>query len=470
MVRRDLYMSRRLTSVVSTRALEAVRCPICWDSLSGADHDFSRAVMTTQCGHRFCAECIKRSLQLKKECPVCRVTISHRTLRLAEQEGESDTVGHTRALKTAEDPPLTLTDHHWQCRVCTLANEDASLRCSACHSRRPSEHMPIAPDPARLFVLAASPRAHRQKRATPPSSQRQKRQRVSTTDACESGRRLDESGRVAVNGPEGELDESELDALAFAEPEHPADLADQMPPDATEAGSEFLQMAAREGLTLETSSNASGYRNVAYSASRSSRPYQVQFRTPGLCDKTTHLGYFATAEEGALAYARHKSERALAPEEPWWEERGLVREQDGLPLNLSRQSATGYHSVTRDHDGRYRARIDRIDQDGRVNLGRYETAVEAAMAVARFHRGEQSPQVYDSAARSIAGRAAIATKRAKWREAGLMSDEAEEAHFARIRGSKRSLPPEMELRYLKWRQRESSRQYRDRRTVRELSN
>ena len=64
------------------------------------------------------------------------------------------------------------------------------------------------------------------------------------------------------------------------------------------SASEALRLAEEEGLVLERSSNISGFRCVAKQPCGSR--YQVQFK------KTMHLGYYPTAEEGALVLARYK--------------------------------------------------------------------------------------------------------------------------------------------------------------------
>ena len=64
------------------RSSEALRCPICWDQLV--------VPLTTPCGHTFCAQCIRTSLNARKDCPVCRVAIStHRALRDAKELREA---------------------------------------------------------------------------------------------------------------------------------------------------------------------------------------------------------------------------------------------------------------------------------------------------------------------------------------------------------------------------------------------
>jgi hypothetical protein len=60
-------------------------------------------------------------------------------------------------------------------------------------------------------------------------------------------------------------------------------------------------------------------------------------------------------------------------------DRAVVREADGFELHISSRSATGYYGVTK-KKGRYQAR-SKIDC---MYLGMHDTAVEAAVACARY--------------------------------------------------------------------------------------
>jgi len=54
-------------------SLSDKQCPICLDAFKN--------ITSTPCGHCFCYECIKASLDRKKECPSCRKKMDVRSLR-----------------------------------------------------------------------------------------------------------------------------------------------------------------------------------------------------------------------------------------------------------------------------------------------------------------------------------------------------------------------------------------------------
>ena len=73
-----------------------------------------------------------------------------------------------------------------------------------------------------------------------------------------------------------------------------------------------LQGAEAEGLELLCSGNKAGFVGVVWDAKIHLRPYKAQIgiHEPGLLRHTKHLGYYATAEEAALVYARAARDRA----------------------------------------------------------------------------------------------------------------------------------------------------------------
>ena len=70
----------------------------------------------------------------------------------------------------------------------------------------------------------------------------------------------------------------------------------------SEAAEAAVRQAAAEGLTLQPSDNMAGYRGVRKNCRKAlAKPF---FASVQRADKQVHLGYFSTAEEAALAYAR----------------------------------------------------------------------------------------------------------------------------------------------------------------------
>ena len=85
-----------------------------------------------------------------------------------------------------------------------------------------------------------------------------------------------------------------------------------MPPPLT--AEEALRRAEAEELTLQRSDgNSTGYKGVAFNSSSKINPYKAEVKRGG---KTVHLGYFTTAEEAALCYARTPEAQATAPQPP----------------------------------------------------------------------------------------------------------------------------------------------------------
>ena len=155
----------------------------------------------------------------------------------------------------------------------------------------------------------------------------------------------------------------------------------------------MLQQAEAEGLTLLKSESSTGYKGVAFTSSSKSKPYQAQVKRGG---KNVYLGYFTTPEEAALCYARSPEGRAAAAAPPappplTAEEALQQAEAEGLTL-LRSDNSTGYKGASFDSSSKskpYKAKVRRGGEH--VHLGRFATAEEAALIVAR-----------DSAARAAA--------------------------------------------------------------------
>ena len=141
------------------------------------------------------------------------------------------------------------------------------------------------------------------------------------------------------------------------------------------------------------------------------------------------LGYFATAVEAAVCYARRvQQQQQRQPEEDEEDEEdeelaaeqavdadedgqgegraaadgivlevegpdGIVQEAEGLKLHLNPRSASGYRGVTANPDRGSGSRSFRA-MAGRVYLGYFATAVEAAVRIAR-HVQQQEPEAME---------------------------------------------------------------------------
>eukprot|EP00964_Phaeocystis_antarctica_P147958 scaffold114695_cov75-Phaeocystis_antarctica.AAC.2 len=148
----------------------------------------------------------------------------------------------------------------------------------------------------------------------------------------------------------GRFATAEEAALAYARtPEAQAEVTNPKPTPLT--AKEAVAQAAAEGLTLEPSSNAAGYKQVQANGSR----YQARVKRAG---KEVHLGAFVTAEEAALAYARTpeaQAEVANPKPTPLTAIEAVAQAAaDGLKLERS-NNAAGYRGVKGD-GSRYLAR------------------------------------------------------------------------------------------------------------------
>ena len=155
----------------------------------------------------------------------------------------------------------------------------------------------------------------------------------------------------------GSFETAEEAATACARSEYGrADAAKllQPRPAPTAAGAEVIRQAEREGLTLVTSgSSNTGYKNVTYCPKREgSKKYMLRVREGS---KQATLGYFATAEQAALFYARREAGRdtsdltAPLPPPPPTSAAGAEAiqqaEWEGHTLVTSSNSNSGYKGV-----------------------------------------------------------------------------------------------------------------------------
>ena len=147
------------------------------------------------------------------------------------------------------------------------------------------------------------------------------------------------------------------------------------------------RMAAEEGLVLIPASTTGGYRGVKLDKHCASRPYNALIGKDG---HTKSLGYFATAKEAALAYARAKKDATgVVPPQPF------LTEHEADEYAAAAAASEGLELVPTESDGRFkgvkkhkckrsRPYEAKIWMDGKTkSLGHYMTAREAALAYAR---------------------------------------------------------------------------------------
>ena len=173
-------------------------------------------------------------------------------------------------------------------------------------------------------------------------------------------------------------------ALHFARtPEAQAAAALPLPMTADEA----LAQAEAEGLTLARSDNQTGFRHVSVHPEQKARPYMASVTRDG---KRIYLGYFATAEEAALHFARTpEAQAAAALPLPMTADEALAQaEAEGLTLARS-DNQTGFGHVSVHPERKARPYYASVKRDGKnVHLGNFATAEEAALHVARTPEGQ----------------------------------------------------------------------------------
>ena len=130
------------------------------------------------------------------------------------------------------------------------------------------------------------------------------------------------------------------------------------PAPSSAAGAEAVRQAGRALLLATSSSSNSGCKSVCYRPKkRGSKKYKLEVTAEG---KSVHLGYFATAEQAALFYARREVGRDTgsdltappppppppAPSSAAGAEAVLQAGREGLTLATSSSSNSGYKGVT----------------------------------------------------------------------------------------------------------------------------
>ena len=165
-------------------------------------------------------------------------------------------------------------------------------------------------------------------------------------------------------------------------------------------------MYARVSPTLLVGENKTGYLGVRHEPKSKINPYRAQMRRGG---NVVSLGNFATAEEAALCVARSPEGQAAAqraaaaaaaaaPVPLTSEEARQQAQAEGLTLRVADNKA-GYLNVYLSNPGQPKPYEARVSRGGtRVHLGRFVTAEEAALCVARSPEGQASAVAAERAA------------------------------------------------------------------------
>ncbi|KAM7243490.1 hypothetical protein CapIbe_005984 [Capra ibex] len=80
---KDVYVtthsprSAREEAAAGFRPSGTVSCPICMDGYSEIVQN-GRLIVSTECGHIFCSQCLRDSLKNANTCPTCRKKMSHK--------------------------------------------------------------------------------------------------------------------------------------------------------------------------------------------------------------------------------------------------------------------------------------------------------------------------------------------------------------------------------------------------------
>ena len=130
------------------------------------------------------------------------------------------------------------------------------------------------------------------------------------------------------------------------------------------------------------SNNSTGYKGVNKKTCPKSaaKPFVAQGPQP----EKMHIGYYATAVQAAVAYAKFMAgEEPPAPQPKGHET--MVKEVDGVKLFLSTRSITGYRGIFKKSD--VATKPFEARGPGDKYLGCFATAVEAAVAYAKHVGG-----------------------------------------------------------------------------------
>jgi len=155
-------------------------------------------------------------------------------------------------------------------------------------------------------------------------------------------------------------------------------------------------------------SNSTGYKNV----SREARTNGYRFRATAMSKSHRHLGMFPTAVQAAVAVAKGLEEAddgSGRDENQEFENNNDDDAEDGDPsslacdrptqaggyqLILSKSNPTGYKGVYQMANGEFEVNSQppASSRERRAQLGRFSTAVEAAVAYAKWHLQQQQEE------------------------------------------------------------------------------
>ena len=284
----------------------------------------------------------------------------------------------------AAPPPSVLHAAARRVRAENLAKRASEVLRSAAHP--PEVHQRVA---------AAVGRKGVERMTLQPSDSKAGYRGVSRVEGRSKARFIASVWRAGKHVHLGSFTTAMQAAFAYARtPEARAAVANPRPAPLT--AEEAVAQAAAEGITLERSNCASGYKGVRIGVRRESFGirYEAQVRR---ARKQVFLGSFATAEEAALAYTRTPEAQAEAakskPTSLTAKEAVAQAAAEGFTLQRSK-CASGYKGVEVAARvdcayERYRAKVSFAGKP--VFLGYFDTAEEAALAVARANERNNKP-------------------------------------------------------------------------------
>ena len=357
-----------MTRTTAAKTLAALRCPICLDVSS-------QCTQLSTCGHLFCKPCIKEALHLKRECPVCRTSATHRMIRevaISHISSEEDELPTGRSCLQVEsaDAPMPVGEGSWACQMCTMVNMEAASRCLACHARQPVKYVghKSAPPQRHQFIVAR--RAQREKRAsngTGPAS----RKRTRHTDEGMSSPMSESADPHREEAEERAASVASLSTGAAVECSSTTGRASE-----DEVRREEEEEEADEKERADQGSR--GFTSAAMASNRV--PMRPSHGEPQRAKGGATHACRKRMLEKKLAHAGATMPSATSVTEPLSD---ATRAHDDWPLVRSLcNSKSGYKNVAYNSSRRLAKPWQAREDDGK-SLGMYATAEEAAMAYSK---------------------------------------------------------------------------------------